>query len=116
MVDYPAPAKLKITSDRVVKIKTSRPRPYYCRSGTEQLFNADGVTVVVEFATPLKDANWVFAGLTFWNSADADIDIVQLAATSRLAKSASGFTLQLSAPPPNDNYFLDWSIAEAYDP
>lgn len=116
MPSYPAAAKVQVSSDRVVKVTIGRPRPYYSRGGTKVLASADGTAVVVTFATPLKDANWVFAGLTFWNSGDANIDVVQLAATSRLAKSASGFTLQLAAPPPNDNYRLDWSIAEAYDP
>ncbi len=116
MSDFPSAAKVRITSDRVVKVTIGRPRPYYSRSGTARLDPSDGRVVVVTFNTPLKDANWVFAGLTFWNIADADIDVVQLAATSRLAKSASGFTLLLAAPPPSDNYYLDWSIAEAYDP
>lgn len=112
---YPSPAKITIGADRVAKITIGRPRPYYSRSGTQALAALE-TAVVVNFPTPLRDANWIFAGLTFWNSADADIDIVQLMATSRLAKSASGFTLLLAAPPPTANYNLDWSIAEAYNP
>lgn len=115
MPTYPAAAKITVQPSGVARITIGRPRPYYSRSGTQALAALETV-VVVNFPTPLRDANWVFAGLTFWNSADADIDIVQLAATSRLAKSASGFTLQLSGPPPTENYNLDWSIAEAYNP
>lgn len=115
MADYPVAAKVTVGADRVVKATIGRPRPYYCRSGTQQLQELVR-EVVVTFNTPLVDANWVFAGLTFINTADADIDIVQLSATQRVAKSASGFTLLLNAAPNSNNYYLDWSIAEAYNP
>lgn len=121
---YPPLAKLRRTADRVSIIRTSRPRPYYSRSGTKRLSNANltvdpssgAVKVAVTFATPLQDANWVFAGLTLWNSADADVDVVFLTFLGRVQKSATGFTIQLSAPPPTEDYYLDWSIAEAYNP
>ncbi len=121
---YPPLAKIRRTPDRISIIRTSRPRPYYSRSGTTRLSNAnitiDGTSglpkVTVTFATQLRDANWVFAGLTFWNSADPDIDVVQLAATGRVQKSATGFTIQLSTLPPTEDYYVDWSIAEAYNP
>ena len=115
MSDFPAPAKLTIGADRVAKVVIGRPRPYYSRSDTEEL-QEGVVSVAVLFNTPLRDANWVFAGLTFWNATDSDVDVVQLLAVSRLAKSASGFTLLLSAPPNSPYYRLDWSIAEAYNP
>lgn len=112
---YPSPSKLTIAADRVVKITLSRPRPYYSRSGTTRLTQGS-VVVTVTFATALRDANWVFAGLTFWNSADPVIDVQMLSAMGRIAKSASGFELVLNAPPLSDNYYLDWSIAESYNP
>jgi len=121
---YPPVAKLTRTADRVTVIRTGRPRPYYSRSGTVRLSNANitidatsGLPkVTVTFATALRDTNWVFAGLTFWNSADADVDVVQLSATGRVQKSATGFTIQLSGAPPTEDYYMDWSIAEAYNP
>jgi hypothetical protein len=116
MSDFPAPAKLKITGDRVVQLKGNiRPRPYYCRGDTQRLVAGD-VAVVVEFNTDLKDANWVFSCLQIWNSQDADADVVFIQALPRVLKSASGFTLLLSAPPPTDGYYLDWAIAERYNP
>lgn len=99
----------------MAKIVLSRPRPYYSRSGTEDLA-ANERLVTVNFGTALRDANWIFAGLTFWNSADEEIDIIQLQAMGRVQKSASGFTVLLNVPPPTGNYKMDWSIAEAYDP
>lgn len=115
MPSYPATAKIQVAADRTVKVSTGRPRPYYSRGDTVDLAPGE-VAVEVEFNTPLKDANWVFAGLTFWNSQDADVDIVFIAAVSRVLKSASGFTLLLSAPPPSDGHKLDWAIAERYNP
>lgn len=115
MAQYPPTAKINISRDRVAKIVLSRPRPYYSRSGTKDLA-ANERLVTVTFATALADANWIFAGLTFWNSADAEIDIIQLQAMGRIAKSASGFTVLLNVAPPTDNYKMDWSIAEAYNP
>lgn len=109
--DYPVAADVEIGEDRIAVVYINRPRAYYSRGGTVDL--AAGQTeVVVAFATPLKDSNWVFGGLTFWNSADADIDVPFLATVSRLAKSQNGFTLLLSAPPPTANHKLDWTIAE----
>lgn len=117
MPSYPAPAKLKITSDRVVQFKGNiRPRPYYCRADTQRLDPEDGVAVVVVFNTPLKDANWVFSSLQIWNSASADADVNFISPMPRVAKSATGFTLLLSSPPPTDEYYLDWAIAERYNP
>lgn len=124
MSTYPPLAKTTIGQDRVIRTTISRPRPYYSRSGTKRLSLANitidptsGLPkVTVTFNTPLRDANWVFAGLTFWNSADADIDVVQISAMGRTQKSQSGFTVQLSALPPTEDTYMDWSIAEAYDP
>lgn len=121
---YPKASKVVVQTGRAVKVVVGRPRPYYSRSGTTRLSNANitidptsGLPkVVVTFATQLRDANWVFAGLTFWNSAEADIDVVQLSATGRVQKSQSGFTVQLSTLPPTEDYYMDWSIAEAYNP
>lgn len=123
-MDYPPLAKVNVGPDRVVSVVTSRPRPYYCRADTVQLTPgnltvdpASGLTsIVVKFKTVLKDANWVFSSLTFWNVGDADLDVVQLAATGRTLKSASGFTLLLAGQPPTPNYYLDWAIAERYNP
>jgi len=115
MSNYPSPAKINISSDRVVKIALSRPRPYYSRGDTVDLAPFE-TEVVVEFNTPLQDANWVFSSIFFWNSADAEIDVVHLQAVGRVQKSASGFTLRLNAPPPTDNYKMDWAIAERYNP
>lgn len=116
MSDFPAPARLSVTSDRVVTIKGSiRPRPYYSRGDTQRLV-AGETTVTVTFNTPVKDTSWVFAGLTFVNYDDAEIDVVHLEAIGRIQKSQSGFQLRLNAPPPTDNYYLDWSIAEKYNP
>lgn len=115
MAEYPPTAKVVVGNDRVVKVVVGRPRPYYSRGGTKRL-EAGSVIVTVTFNTELRDANWVFAGLTFWNSADAVVDTVQLSAMGKIQKSASGFQLVLSGPPPTDNYYMDWSIAESYDP
>lgn len=116
MPSFPSAAKVTVGADRVVKVSISRPRPYYARGGTVNL-NELVTSVSVTFNTPLADANWVFAGLTIWNSADPEVDIVYMGVISRVAKSASGFTVSLSAPPPaGSSYKLDWSIAEAYDP
>ncbi len=111
MSDFPSPAKVTITSDRVAVVQISRPRAYYSRGGTKRLL-ADAIAVVVTFDSPVKDTNWVFGGLTFWNSADADVDVVFIGAIARVLKSQSGFTLLLSAAPPNSDHFLDWTIAE----
>lgn len=115
MATYPPTAKVTITTARVAKVTIGRPRPYYSRGDTQRLTVGE-TTVTVTFDTALRDANWVFAGLTFLNWADPAIDVVQLAATARIQKSASGFELLLTAPPPSDNYYLDWSIAEVYNP
>lgn len=112
---YPSPAKVNVTSDRVVKVTTTRPKAYYSRGGTQSL--EVGVREFsVAFTTPLKDANWVFGALTFWNIVDARLDIVQLSVTAVTAKSQSGFTVLLAAPPPTGSYNMDWTIAEAYNP
>lgn len=123
-MDYPPVAKSVVTPDRVIKTTVSRPRPYYCRGDTVVLTNGnvffDPVSglpkVTVKFKTPVKDTNWVFSTLFFWNNTDADIDIVQLEATGRVMKSQAGFTVQLSAVPPTENYNMDWAIAERYNP
>lgn len=115
MSSYPVPAKVVVGSDRVVKVTISRARAYYSKGDTEDL--AQGVReVAVVFNTPMKDANWVFGSLIFWNNTDARVDVVQLQATGVTAKSQSGFTVLLNAGPPTANYKMDWTIAEAYNP
>lgn len=114
-MNYPGPSKIVIGTDRVAKIYVTRPRAYYSRAATQRL--EQGMQEVeVEFPTPMKDANWVFGALTFWNTADSNLDKVHLQALGITAKSQSGFTVLLNGVPPTDNYYLDWSIAEAYNP
>lgn len=115
MADFPPAAKVKVEAEGTVKVTIGRPRPYYSRGDTQRLVAME-TSVVVTFNTPVKDTNWVFAGLTFWNSADADIDVVHLQTIGRILKSQSGFQLLLNGPPPTDNYYLDWAIAEKYNP
>lgn len=110
-MDYPQPSKIKIGQDRIAVIKITRARAYYSEGGQHRLA-AGEVLVTVNFDTPMKDTNWVGPFLHFWNSADPEIEIVQLAATGRVLKSQAGFTLLLDAPPPTDNYYMDFSIAE----
>lgn len=110
-MDYPAPSKIKIGQDRIAIVKISRPRAYYSDAGQHRLLPGE-VLVAVLFDTPMKDTNWVGPFLSFWNVADPEIEIVQLAATGRMLKSQSGFTVLLAQPPPSDNYYMDWSIAE----
>jgi len=112
---YPSPAKVTIGADRIVRATLSRPRPYYCRGDTQRLAVGE-ILVTVTFNTPLRDANWVFAGLTIVNSADSLIDVPDITITGRSQKSASGFTVKLSAAPLSDNFYLDWNIAEKYNP
>lgn len=124
MADFPPIAQVTIGADRVAKVQTTRARPYYSRGDTMRLTpdkltidpDSGATKVAVVFKTVLADVNWIFAGLTFWNNADADIDIVQLQATGRVMKSQAGFTVQLNGPPPTDNYYMDWAIAERYNP
>lgn len=115
MAEYPSPAKVVVGSDRVVKVTISRPRAYYSKAGTANLA-ADTRSVAVTFTTPMQDTNWKFGGLTFWNTTDAAVDLVQLSAMGVTAKSQSGFTVLLNVGPPTANYKMDWTIAEAYDP
>lgn len=112
---YPGASKLTITNARTAKITVARAKAYYSRGGTKVL-EPDVRSVSVTFTTPLKDANWVFGSMTFWNTGDAAVDVVQLAAMGVSAKSQNGFTILLNAAPPTDNYRLDWTIAEAYNP
>lgn len=112
---YPGASKVKITGDLVAKITVGRPKAYYSRAGT-QLLAPDTREVTVTFATPLKDTSWIFGALTVWNVADALVDIVAITAIGTSNKSQSGFTVLLSQAPPNGNYRLDWSIAEAFNP
>ena len=114
MSTYPAIAKTKITPSGVVKTTIARPKAYYSRAGSKRL-EAGQTSVQIAFTTPLADAAWIFGGMTIWNSADADIDTVQIGILGRTAKSQSGFTL-LITPPPTDNYWLDWTIAEEFNP
>ena len=111
----PGASKVKVLSTKVAKITIARPKAYYSRGDTEVLV-ADERSVVVEFDTPLKDANWVFGGMTVWNTANDPVDVVQISVMGISAKSQSGFTVLLSTAPPNDNYRLDWTIAEAFNP
>lgn len=111
MSNYPSPSKVVIGSDRVVKVVISRARSYYSDAGTVDLA-ASTRLVVVAFAKTLKDTNWVFGGFTFWNIADAQVDIVQLAVIGVTAKSQSGFSVLLSTAPPTANYKMDFTIAE----
>lgn len=115
MALYPAPAKVNIGSDRIVKVTISRPRAYYSRGGRQQL--DQGVTNVrVSFTTPLQDANYVVGSLSIQNSDDPQIDIVAIQAFVRSSMQQSGFDVLLSAPPNSGNYYLHWTIAEAYNP
>lgn len=113
--NYPGASKIRVSSTKVAKITIARPKAYYSRGATQALVGGER-TVDVVFTTPLKDANWVFGSMTFWNISDAAVDVVQLAATGISAKSQSGFTILLATAPPNDNYKLDWTIAEAFNP
>lgn len=115
MATFPNAAKIQVENSGTVKVQIGRPRPYYCRGDTQRLV-AGEILVVVVFTTPLKDANWIFSSLQIWNKDDDLIDIPDLIITGRTAKSASGFTVKLSAPPLSDNFYLDWAIAERYNP
>lgn len=115
MALYPAPAKVVVGSNRIVKVTISRPRAYYSRAGKIQL--AQGVTDVrVPFTTPLQDADYIVGSLTIQNSADALIDIVSIVPMVRSGMQQSGFDVILTAPPPSGNYWLHWAIAEEYNP
>ncbi len=112
---YPSPAKIRIDSDRVVRIKIIRPKAYYSRAGIQAL--AQGVVAVrVDFTTPLVSAAWVIGSLSVVNSADPTIDVIAISAVLRSDPSQSGFDILLSTPPNSGNYKLHWSIAEEYDP
>lgn len=113
--NYPGASKLTVSTGRIAKIYIARPKAYYSRAATQAL-DADERSVVVEFTTPLKDANWIFGGMTVWNTANDPVDVVQISVVGISAKSQSGFTVLLSSAPPNANYKLDWSIAEAFNP
>lgn len=113
--NYPGASKVKVLSTKVAKITVGRPKAYYSRGGTKDLA-ADERSVEVLFTTPLKDANWVFGGMTVWNTANDPVDVVQISVMGISAKSQSGFTVLLSSAPPNANYKLDWTIAEAFNP
>lgn len=115
MSSFPGASKLRVTNELVAKINIARPKAYYSRGGTQRL-EVGQVVVTVTFTTPLKDTNWVFGALTVWNSADAAVDIQQITAVGRSAKSQSSFEVLLSSPPLSDNYYLDWTIAEAFNP
>lgn len=115
MSNYPSPAKVTVGSDRVVKVVISRARAYYSKAATQAL--AAGTREVdVVFTTPMKDTSWIFGSFTFWNTADARVDMVQLQAFGVTAKSQGGFTVLLNVGPPTANYKMDWTIAEAYNP
>ena len=115
MSAYPAAAKVVVQASRVVKVVISRPRGTYARAATQNLA-AGTREVVVTFVTPMVDTNWIFGALTFWNTADANVDKVQINAIGISAKSQSSFTVLLDTAPPTANYKMDWSIAEAYNP
>ena len=112
---YPGPSKINITDDLVAKISIARPKAYYSRAATK-LLAPDERSVVVTFTTPLADTSWIFGAMTVWNVADAAVDVVNITAVGISNKSQSGFTVLLSSAPPNGNYRLDWSIAEAFNP
>ncbi len=112
---YPPIAKTQVTRSGVIKTTIARPKAYYSR-GSSQRLPAGQITVHVTFTTPLRDASWVFGGMTIWNNGDAAIDLQFIQIIGVSAKSQSGFDLLLSTPPMTDNYWLDWTIAESTNP
>lgn len=125
MANFPKAAKIvPQPSGKAAKLLLSRQKAYYSRAGqlrlTPDKITIDAATglptVVIPFPTPLKDANWVPGGLSFMNYQDALVDIVFLQATAIAIQSQNSMTVLLSALPPTDNYYLNWSIAEIHNP
>lgn len=116
MSTYPRAAKITLQTDRTVKVTLGRPKAYYSRAYSQQL--AAGITSVrVDFATPLRDTNWVFGGMPMIvNTGDAETDLQHIQVIGVSNPSQSGFNVVLSVAPLTANYYLHWSIAEKYNP
>jgi hypothetical protein len=118
MSGYPGAARVSITEDRTVKVVIRRDRPQYSRGGSKLLTMGD-VEVQVFFgpdATPtaLPNNNYI-VHVGIFNSAD-NRNLAAHITGYVYQKSQSFFWVRLSAPPPTGNYYLEWSIAENYNP
>lgn len=112
---YPGAAKVKVTSNQVVKVKIVRSRPSYARADVTDIPQGTD-EVEIEFETPLPSADWVFAGLSIVNHSDAHDLSQYLTVKGVTAPSQSGFTVKLSAPTLTDKYKLHWAITEVLNP
>jgi hypothetical protein len=82
----------------------------FTRQGITPLINGQSF-IAVSFIAAMADASWVFGGCQVLNTVDsAALDILVGTIT---AKSATGFTIQLSGAPDSGNYFLQWAVAGA---
>jgi hypothetical protein len=80
----------------------------FARQGVTPLVNGQSFVSVV-FLGAMNDATWVFGGCQVFNTVDGSaLNIVPATIT---AKSASGFTIQLSGAPDSGNYFLQWAVS-----
>ena len=125
MPNFPAAAKIIAQPNgKAAQLQLTRAKAYYSRGGQVRLTPAKitidpatGLsTVVIEFPTPLKDTNWISAGITFVNIGDSPIDMVFLQGQVISMPSQTGFTVLLSTAPPTDNYYMNWGIAEIHNP
>ncbi len=116
---FPGAARVSVDSDRVVKVVIRRDRPIYSR-GDQKRLTAGEVDVQVFFGddddpTDLPDNDYIVPMIGIFNSAD-DRNLAVLITGFVYQKSESFFRVRLSAPPPTDNYYMEWAIAETYNP
>jgi hypothetical protein len=82
----------------------------FTRQGVTPLVNGQSF-IAVTFLAAMADNSWVFGGCQVLNTVDASA--LNIVVGTLTAKSATGFTIQLSGAPDSSNYFLQWAVAGA---
>ena len=118
MSTYPSAPVIKILpgANPVARVQIQRNKPIYSRAGAVNL-QGDGQTdlVVIAFPTPLPDSNYIVQlSVQNWVTSPDLVQFIQ--ARLSTAPAQGGFSVLLSAPPLDGNYWLHWAIAEVYNP